>query len=436
VSFSVSGTGAAPLTYQWLKNGQPIAGATSAALALPSAQAADVGSYVAVVSNNLGDARSNAAVLSVTPNEARFARGTYHGLVLAAIPTLASSGAVKVTIAANGAFTGRIVLGGTAYAFAGAFDQAGVARFGSAKATSLVIHRPAARSALVLALQWNASLGSGTITGTITDPGVFVAAIRAEPALFTAAKNPVAPQLNVPGDLLGAYNLLFPPGQSTSLLVPRGFGWGRLTVGSSGSVRLTGLLADGTPIAVATNLLSDGRWPLYFASDAGRTAVSAMVSVAGDGESDVTGTVLWFKDAVPARAVYPAGWPGGITSELRGSRYLASKTLAGALAGGAATAAPARDAVSAIMTFCGGELPNDLVAHASIAGDSLQVISTELKGLKLGMAKTTGVLTGSFLHPSGGKLTRFKGVYLQRQGLAAGFFMGSAQSGEVLLTRD
>lgn len=65
VTFSVSATGTAPLTYQWLKNGAAIAGATSSTLSLANVQSAAAGSYTAQVSNSCGTRTSNVATLSV-----------------------------------------------------------------------------------------------------------------------------------------------------------------------------------------------------------------------------------------------------------------------------------------------------------------------------------------------------------------------------------
>lgn len=66
ISFNVSATGAAPLRYQWLLNGNAIPGATSSTLALSNVQPLDSGDYSAVVANGIGSAESDQASLLVT----------------------------------------------------------------------------------------------------------------------------------------------------------------------------------------------------------------------------------------------------------------------------------------------------------------------------------------------------------------------------------
>ena len=64
-SFSVTATGKAPLSYEWRRNGTPMAGATSATLTIPATLAADHNAkYSVVVSNSAGSAASTVAVLT------------------------------------------------------------------------------------------------------------------------------------------------------------------------------------------------------------------------------------------------------------------------------------------------------------------------------------------------------------------------------------
>ena len=64
VSFTVTASGTAPLTYQWKKSGANLVGATSATLSLNNISTADTASYSVVVSNAAGTATSSAAVLA------------------------------------------------------------------------------------------------------------------------------------------------------------------------------------------------------------------------------------------------------------------------------------------------------------------------------------------------------------------------------------
>jgi hypothetical protein len=65
-SFTVGASGTGPISYQWMLDGAPIAGATSATLFLPSVQTGDAGTYSVVVSSPTGSATSMGAVLTVS----------------------------------------------------------------------------------------------------------------------------------------------------------------------------------------------------------------------------------------------------------------------------------------------------------------------------------------------------------------------------------
>jgi hypothetical protein len=66
-SFSVTVLGAAPLSYQWLRDGTGIAGATTNVYSIAAAQASDAGGYSVIISNFSGMITSTVAVLSVIP---------------------------------------------------------------------------------------------------------------------------------------------------------------------------------------------------------------------------------------------------------------------------------------------------------------------------------------------------------------------------------
>lgn len=118
-SFSVTASGAAPLVYQWTKDGVAVSGADAATYTLAAVTAADAGSYRCVVTNSAGSATSDAAVLTVAAapageswdletgaNPADLVEGTaFAHTVSIALDTLAvttSSAELAVGAASNG----------------------------------------------------------------------------------------------------------------------------------------------------------------------------------------------------------------------------------------------------------------------------------------------------------------------------------------------
>ena len=65
VTLSVDVAAVPAATFQWFRNGAPIAGATSATLRLESARAGDSGTYTVIVANASGTATSRAATVRV-----------------------------------------------------------------------------------------------------------------------------------------------------------------------------------------------------------------------------------------------------------------------------------------------------------------------------------------------------------------------------------
>jgi hypothetical protein len=62
---SVTAAGAAPLGYQWLKNGTPVPGANGPVLHIAGAGTSDAGNYTVIVTNGFGSASTRAAALAV-----------------------------------------------------------------------------------------------------------------------------------------------------------------------------------------------------------------------------------------------------------------------------------------------------------------------------------------------------------------------------------
>jgi len=65
VTFTVTATSATTLSYQWLKNGTPISGATGSTFRINKVSTADVGTYQVIVTNPAGSVPSNSATLAI-----------------------------------------------------------------------------------------------------------------------------------------------------------------------------------------------------------------------------------------------------------------------------------------------------------------------------------------------------------------------------------
>jgi PKD repeat protein len=100
-TFSVVASGAAPLSYQWFKNGASVSGATAASYTTPATTSADNGaSYFVRVSNAAGSVNSNSVALTVTTQCSYSISPTGASYVAAG-----GSGSVSVTAGAGCAWT-------------------------------------------------------------------------------------------------------------------------------------------------------------------------------------------------------------------------------------------------------------------------------------------------------------------------------------------
>lgn len=350
------------------------------------------------------------------------ARGDYDGLAMADMPTHPTSGSVKIFVTAAGKFTGAITLAGIRHPFAGNFNANGGATFGILKLSTRTLPRRGS-TPLQLGLQLDIGANSAyRVTGTLASAGVVVSSIECDQALYTDAKNLVAPRRAVPPELAGAYTFILPAPPANGTAVPKGNGWGRLLVTQNGSVRIAGKLADGVAVACSTSLAQDGTLPLYSALYRNGGAICGKVSLVPDSSSDVTGAVVWFRPALPGRALYPSGWPNGLPLNLLGSHYLSPAIAAG----------PPVSGTAVTVLLSGGNLVSDLVIPASLTSTGVTPLPPlVLRGFTFSVNPANGIFSGKFINPRSALLQTFAGVWLQHQSAAAGFFIGTTESGAV-----
>jgi len=136
------------------------------------------------------------------------------------------------------------------------------------------------------------------------------------------------------------------------------------------------------------------------------------------------GRVSWIKTAETATNYF---YPNGFTStvELIGSAYHAPSNGVRIL-----------NMTSGTLVFSGGNLSGSIAWGLNWASNNtINLAGTSKPTVTLTPA--TGLIKGTFYHPQLGNLkTNFSGTVLQNQNYAAGYFLGTNQSGSILLQGD
>lgn len=333
--------------------------------------------------------------------------GTYTQLVTAGPDGTQQSpvGVISAKISAAGVVSGTVTLRGTTYVlkgsagFDGSFDQV-IKRKG---ADPLAIHLEFAVDGM------NVPRLTAHIAGD-------------EPHYYNVLSQPIGTTTLPSGLVAGAYTVLLPPDATAAN--PRGIGWATATLAATGSVKLAGRLADGTPFSVGTAIDSTGKAPVYvplYLKPKGD--LIGTLDFQAQATSDFTGTLTWRKPAqTPSGTLFPAGFTA--TTSASGKRYV---LVNGTRALTYTVTAPAK----ADVPIRGGGLP-DLDAVITVPVTDIPTVDTpNPNGVKVAIVRKSGLVSGSFLPTGAKKPTPFTGVLHQGQNRGAGFFLGAAQSGTI-----
>jgi hypothetical protein len=328
-------------------------------------------------------------------------------LVVVSVPDHESSGFVTFTLAQNGAYSGKIMTAGQSYPIKGQFWVDGSAQ--------LTI--PAALpEPLRVNLQLDLTGGTQQVNGSVSNVN-WAAAFSGNRAPFngSALKSPQA----------GRYTLAFAP-SAAEPGQPQGTSFGVAVVSESGTVQFSGTLADGTAVSQSVGLSESGAWPLYVSLYGGQGSLLSWVTLTNEAGGIVDETAAatpacWWIKAGPAGNSYTGGFTNSLN--LAGSPYKATSG-------------------TPLLNLSGGE--GQVVLSAANLSESLThnivlnprnqfIVTPTGDKLQLSVAASSGLMQGSFVDPSTGLSTAIKGVLLQQQTSAAGFFLSAGQSGAVSL---
>jgi hypothetical protein len=473
-TFSVAAGGSAPYFYQWSRNGTALPGATNSVLVLQNVQLSSAGSYTVSVSTGVASTTSSARTLTVTTNpsvnqieivisgngsvppnqngkalqightytvtavpganylfanwsgfvstntaalkfvmqsnmllEANFvtniflaAQGSYAGLFAPAEAAReqTNSGAFNLKVTTSGSFSGQLLLGGQTVALSGKFGVTGAAQIVSARRG-----QPALTTTLEL------DLANQAVEGTVSD-GSFVSALQGYETGSGA------------GQFAGQYTFII-PGSANATVGPFGISYGTLKVSSAGALTMAGSLADGTAVSESSAVSKQGYWPLYVNLYNGNGSLWGWCSFANHGVASAP-ALSWINAGNASKtAVYRSGFTND-QALLSGSYYVSS-------------AEPSLASTNLQVTLDSSNPPVPLLKPVTLGAGGAITVSTNgdiINGLTLKITPATGMISGSFKNPANSMQTiSINGVLLQDSTNAAGYFLGTNQSGSFLL---
>jgi hypothetical protein len=311
-----------------------------------------------------------------------------------------SSGFVNVKLTQKGKFSGKILLGKT-YPLRGTFNNSGEAHAN--------VSRGNGKTALTVNLQLDLTNGTDQIVGTVVNASEgWVAPLLADRA--NAGLPPVTEK--------GQYTMVI-PGVTNSPSNPAGDGFGFVNVDANGQLRFKGTLADGSQVNQNVSISKAGQWPLYASVHGGNGSILSWVTFTNDFGSSFQGELSWIKKAKPGR-----NYQNGFTNatSVIGSRYTVPASGTSVL-----------DIISGTVTLSGGNLTEPFTNEVTLGSNNVVSVLTGTNGLKLTITLPTGLVNGNFVHPDSKTTTAIKGVVLQERNNARGFFLGTNQSGAVIL---
>ncbi len=358
-----------------------------------------------------GQATGAPATVSITVNAAiPPAKGKYAGLITPGTASYAGSGTLSVMVTGT-SFTGKLVYGGHTYSFKGKFNANGNA------SVNIPIH---GGQPLVLNLQMGDNNGVDQVTGTL-DAGGVVSQIAANRLDFAARTNP-APQA-------GNYTVLIEPDPADNdpVAFPQGIGYAIVKVKAAGSLTLIGAMGDGSVVSFGTSVARDGHWALFVPLYAKRGYVMGQLAFESLSESDIDGTLTWFKPAKSARSkdsFQPLGFTTAPT--LVGARFQAPHK--------SQIVQFTPQASAGELVLQDGNLTGTLSVPLTLsATNKFLFTSPNANKCALTVSPGSGLLRGSFLPPGAKASVSLKGVIYQKTSIGAGFFRGTNETGSFVL---
>ncbi len=324
------------------------------------------------------------------------ASATYNGLFNESDEVrVNSAGAFNVYVDTSGDYSGWVQLGFARYSFSGKLDL-------NLRATNVITRYMG--TPLTVELRIGQDAQAGQAYGRVTD-GVWSSPLTGGRSTGSSA-------------FAGDYTVVI-PGLVGDSQIPAGDGYATLHVGTDGMATMNGTLADGSQFVQSAYVTDEGDWPVYVSLYAAKGVVVSWMTFANLANSDVSGNLVWIKQAGASTTSYPAGF----TSETKavGSLYTAPTAPEKAV-----------NLSGAVVSFSGGQLASSFNNVVSVNAGS-QVVNLSPNALSFNITTSLGTFSGTVQNPVSGITHNFGGVILQKQNAGYGATTGANASSRVVL---
>lgn len=211
----------------------------------------------------------------------------------------------------------------------------------------------------------------------------------------------------------GAYNAVFERATIEAKDAPAGNGIVSLNLNTTGLVKWTGRLAEGTSFTASSGRAEAGHVPVHLLLHGGRGSLQGWVRL--DAASELSGNLDWAKAADLKSPSYPAGFELHALY-LSGVRYM--RPVSGNLMGYAA------GELNSLLTLTGESLGAAISQPVTLTETQGMRVPGNPDGLKLTLQPGTGWFSGSFnpaTEPKRGGI--IQGILLPGAGTGHGFFL-------------
>ena len=326
--------------------------------------------------------------------------GSFSGLIHpTAVLAHDSTGFISVAVGKDGSYRGELHYAGRAHGIRGSFDEKGSAAAQISRRRQKPIN---------LRMWIDADKDPDVLHGVVSN-GRATSEILADRHVHDG-RTSKAPEA-------GRYTLAF-AGAADNAAEFFGNGFGTLVVSAEGEARFEGQLGDGTKIAQQAHLSKKGVWSFYAPAHQDQGCVVGWIRFKEQEFGDLFGQLTWIHPAVEDDERLARGF----TAELSviGSRF---------------SPAAAKDASllrSGYIALAGdGFRDKTFVNSFARDGDRLKFAQTTPLKCRVSFDASTGLISGSFVHPLTGRASAIRGVILQKQNSALGFFLGPNRAGPV-----